>query len=185
MKSIFNKKSKKGAIELSMTTVVIIVLAMTMLILGLTLVKTIFTGAKYNVETINEKVKGEINKLFVEEEQRSAIYLASASAKIKQGESYGIAFAIKNVEDEGMFSYDVKKISDNCKIDDPMKWFLLAPSGSKIPIAAGSVYTDRILLKPSPTAELCTAKFRIEISKDGRIYDTPLFIVEIKGKGII
>ena len=37
---------KKGAIELSMTTIVILVLAMSMLILGLVLIKAIFTGAK-------------------------------------------------------------------------------------------------------------------------------------------
>ena len=115
MRSILD--NKKGAIELSMTTVVVIVLAMTMLILGLTLVRTIFTGAKYNVETINEKVKGEINKLFVEEEQRSAVYLASSTAEVKQGDSFGILFAIKNVDKEGSFTYTVKKTSSNCSMN--------------------------------------------------------------------
>ena len=43
---------KKGAMELSMGTIVILVLAMSMLILGLVLIRTIFMGAKYNVQTI-------------------------------------------------------------------------------------------------------------------------------------
>ena len=62
-------KKKKGAIELSMGTIVILVLAMTMLIMGLVLIKTIFSGAKYNVEQINQKVEGEIGKLFSEDKQ--------------------------------------------------------------------------------------------------------------------
>ncbi|MEK6953289.1 MAG: hypothetical protein AABX29_09845, partial [Nanoarchaeota archaeon] len=48
-------KNKKAALELSIGTIVILVLAMSMLILGLILIRTIFTGAKYNVETMNKK----------------------------------------------------------------------------------------------------------------------------------
>lgn len=177
--------SKRGAIELSMTTVVIIVLAMTMLILGLTLIRTIFTGAKYNVENINEKVKGEINKLFVEEEQRSAVYLPSNTAKVKQGESFGVAFAIKNVGAQGSFSYNAKLIQKNCLRDDPMKWFVLPPTATGIQVSDGGVFHDRLSLKPATTSELCTAKFIVEIKKDNAVYDTPYFIIETQGKGII
>src|SRR3990167_4325944 len=53
--------NKKAALELSIGTIVILVLAMSMLILGLVLVRTIFTGAKYNVETMNDKVRDQIN----------------------------------------------------------------------------------------------------------------------------
>ena len=105
-------RQKKGAFELSMTTVVIIVLAMVMLVLGLTLVKTIFGGAIYNVETINEKVRGEINKLFVTGEQKIVVYLANQQATIKQGEDFGVAFGIKNIERglagvDNRFTYEV------------------------------------------------------------------------------
>ena len=59
--------NKKGAIELSMTTVVVIVLAMSMLILGLVLIRSIFKGATESVNILNDKVKGEITNLFSEE----------------------------------------------------------------------------------------------------------------------
>lgn len=176
---------KKGAFELSMTTVVVIVLAMLMLILGLTLIRTIFTGAKYNVEQINEKVRDQINKLFVENEQRSAIYLAGSTAKAEQGESYNIAFAIRNIGATGVFSYNTKLISKSCVRDDPLKWFILPPSGFGITIADGQTYHDLLSLRPDTTAELCTAKLLIEIQKDGAAYDSPFFIIEIKAKGIL
>ena len=46
-------KSKKGAIEMSIGTIVIIVLAITMLILAMVLVRNIFEGSQENNETIN------------------------------------------------------------------------------------------------------------------------------------
>lgn len=87
------KIQKKAAIELSIGTVVIIVLAMTMLILGLVLVRSIFTGATESVTTLNEKVKGEITGLFAEEGTKIGIRLGSDKlAKIEQGtQDFGIA----------------------------------------------------------------------------------------------
>ena len=60
---------KKGAIELSMTTVVVIVLAMTMLALGLTLVRTLFQGAIYTAQSLSENTQKEIDKIFSQEDK--------------------------------------------------------------------------------------------------------------------
>lgn len=65
MKSILYKR--KAAIELSMTTVVVIVLAMTMLALGLTLVRTLFKGAIFTAQSLTENTQKEIDKIFSEE----------------------------------------------------------------------------------------------------------------------
>ncbi len=70
----FIMRGKVGAIEMSVGTIVIIVLAMSMLILGMILIQNIFSGASDNVLQMNDKVKGEINKLFVED-KRTVIYL--------------------------------------------------------------------------------------------------------------
>ena len=88
---------KKGAIEMSIGTIVIIVLAMSMLILGMILVKNIFSGASENVLQMNDKVKDQINKLFVED-KRTVVYLPNQIAKIQQNEDWGVAFGIKNLE---------------------------------------------------------------------------------------
>ncbi|MBU0760898.1 MAG: hypothetical protein KJ858_04355, partial [Nanoarchaeota archaeon] len=86
------KTNKKAAIELSIGTIVIIVIAMTMLIMGIVLVRNIFAGATDSVDTLNQKVKGEITSLFAEEDTKVAIRLgADKTAKIKQGERTGIA----------------------------------------------------------------------------------------------
>ena len=184
MRSIL--KSRKGAIELSMTTVVVIVLAMTMLILGLTLVRTIFSSATNAVKLTDAQVQDQIKKLFVEDQQRSAIYLTDQKATVQQGQDYSIAFGIRNVGNEGSFTYDTKVVSTNCVKDNPLSWFALPPSSSSgIPIAGGSVFANRLALKPSATAELCLAQFRVEIKENGAVYDTPTFFVQTTGSGFL
>lgn len=55
---------KRGAMEMSVGTIVVIVLALTMLILGLVLVRTIMCGAVGLTADLNSRVKGEVSKLF-------------------------------------------------------------------------------------------------------------------------
>jgi len=55
---------KTAAMELSIGTIVIIVIAITMLIMGIVFVRTIMCGALGLTGDINNKVKGEINSLF-------------------------------------------------------------------------------------------------------------------------
>lgn len=61
MKSI---KEKRAAIELSMTTIVIVVLSLTLLIMGFVLIRNIMCSAVGLTKDINKGIKEEINKLF-------------------------------------------------------------------------------------------------------------------------
>ena len=60
-------KTKKGAMELSIGTIVIIVLAMSMLIFGMILLRTIFEGAIGVAEMSDEQIMAEVGKLFGED----------------------------------------------------------------------------------------------------------------------
>ena len=56
--------SKTGAMELSISTIVIIVIALTMLILGIVLVRSIMCGAIQLTSETSNAAKKEVNKLF-------------------------------------------------------------------------------------------------------------------------
>ena len=56
--------TKKSAMEMSIGTIVIVVIAVTMLILGLVLVRTIMCSAVQLTEDVNQNVKNEIKNLF-------------------------------------------------------------------------------------------------------------------------
>lgn len=91
---------KKGAIELSISTIVIIVLAMTMLILGLVLVQKIWSTSTDSVDTLNDKIQNQISQLFTETGADVMVKLgAEQTAKIKAGtENFGIAIGSRTLD---------------------------------------------------------------------------------------
>lgn len=182
------KQTSRGALELSIGTIVILVLAMSMLILGLVLVRTIFTGAKYNVETMNKKVEAEINKLFVED-QRAVIYLPNRIAEVKQGEQFGLGFGIQNAIATQKFRWQVEIADDNvrkkCGVTDRQaeEWITTGSSGS-VDVASGQKYYDVIRFYIPEAAvndvSTCIIRYRLVIKQeDGNPYTTESFDVDV------
>lgn len=197
---MINKLNNKGAIELSIGTIVIIVLAMSMLILGLVLIRGIFQGSTDNVSELNDKVKEEIRKLFQEEAQKTTLRLTEETAKVKQGSEFGFAFGIKNTiggtPDQQVFQYyvdipqetaiDLKK---NCGVSiDTAKSWISFGKGFNIVLNPGEIYFDRILLNVPTNAPLCTVKYNIiiehKISTGWERYAYPYFFVKIQSPGL-
>lgn len=175
---------KKAALELSMGTIVILVLAMSMLILGLVLIRTIFGGAKYNVEQMNQKVEDEIGKLFVED-KKIVVYLADNKADIGQGEDWGVAFGvrnqIRNIEEGSKFMYEVSMAESSCKLKETnaLSWIKLGKEGS-ITLGPGQNKVWLIRFEIPETAPLCMVRYNIEIKADGQFYVSEDFDVAIK-----
>ncbi|NCN98659.1 hypothetical protein COU62_01695 [Candidatus Pacearchaeota archaeon CG10_big_fil_rev_8_21_14_0_10_35_219] len=88
---------KKGAFELSIGTVVVIVIAMALLIMGLVLVRNIFTGATESVDRIDDGIKEEIQGVFSTERDDVIVKLGeSRTAKVKaNGERFGIVLGAR------------------------------------------------------------------------------------------
>ena len=174
--------SKKGAIELSMTTVVVIVLAMTMLILGLILIRNIFQGATSNVKSINDKVREQRNSLFLENnDQKIVVYLPDGLASVKQGDTFAVEFAVRNIDAVARkFDYTVTaEAGGNCPAStNPQNWIILGQKGTK-DVQSGDVINEKIRLQPALSTPLCTARFKISV-KD---YADESFDVKIEPKG--
>ncbi len=187
--------SKKGAIELSISTIVIIVLAMSMLILGVILLRSIFTGATDSVDELSAGVKGEIRSLFQKEDQRAIIRLTQSTAKMKQGEEFGVAFGIKNINtgttDATTFNYRVElddpDITRKCGVTEQqaLDWVRLGSGALTVP--PGQVESDIIFFNVPQDAPLCTTKYKIKIWEQGgspqNPYANPFFIVKIEAGG--
>ncbi len=182
------KRGNRAALELSIGTIVIIVIAMTMLILGIILVKNIFSGAQYNVLNINNKIRDEIGKLFVEG-KKTVIYLPNSLAEIKVNDDWGVAFAIKNVGQsttgsENQFHYEVK-LSDNqaeqkCKISEAaINDWIQTGKEDTVMISPGGTYYGIARIYISEGTELCTVRFHLDVEKDGQAYYTDFFDVKV------
>ncbi len=181
---------KKAALELSVGTIVVLVIAMSMLILGLVLVRNIFTGSIYNVKVLNDKVRNEINKLFQEEEGRkSVVYLAENKAEIKQGTDWGIAFSFKNLETgtqtEDTFSYEITmgQISEDCRglsKQEAERWIKSRRTASNLRVPPGDSYLTIARFEIPDNAPLCIVPFDIKIMKGSSIYASDFFDIVIK-----
>ena len=101
---------KKGAIELSIGTIVIVVLAMSMLILGLVLIKGIFSGATSIADMSTEQVKNQVAQIFGEN-KKLVVYPDSKKVEIEQGNVDGFGIGIKNLvegsAEDMKFSYEI------------------------------------------------------------------------------
>lgn len=190
--------NKKAAIELSIGTIVVIVIAMSMLILGLVLVRNIFQGSTDNIRELNDKVKDQIKGLFQSEDERAVIKLTEDTATMKQGSEFGVAFGIRNTESgtvgSSTFHYKLKLddpyIAETCGVSAPkaLKWSQFGEGDMAIP--AGKIEFNRILFTIPEDAPLCATKFRIIIYRPskGESFDSPyadpFFFVKITSKSL-
>lgn len=91
------KADKRGGFELSVTTLVIIVIAVVLLILGLTLIRNIFKGATESATILNRQVREHIRSMFEQEGRSVAFYQRKVVVKAGS-ESFSIPVGIKNSE---------------------------------------------------------------------------------------
>lgn len=184
-----NLRNKKGAFEMSITTVVIIVIAMTFLILGLILVRNIFSGATDATDLINENVKSQINQLFNDQDTKSVIYLADNSALVEKGETYNVGLGIRNVGRGGSgsseFSYEIKavEVESGCDItlDEADSFIISGRTGGPWEILAGDDPLERVAkVRVADDAPLCVVTYDLIVKENGETYDVNFFILEIE-----
>ena len=178
---------KKAQMQMSVGTIVTIVLLMTVLILGLVLVRTIFSGAVENINSIDQAVKNEINKLFSEDDSRKiVIYPSTRIITIQKGNQdfLGFAFSIRNLETtEGEFTYNVfvndPNIRQKCNINvqEAESWIKAGKSG-KVTIAPGNLMLDpefvRFLIPDN--APPCLIRYGVNVEKDNQQYGNTVSI---------
>ena len=168
--------NKKAAMEMSVGTIVTIVLLMTVLILGLVLVRTIFSGAIENIEGIDQAVKSEIEKLFSENENKKIIvYPPTREITIKKGEdSRGFGLSIRNIGEEDKFSYDItaQEVSCNMRLPEAENLISLNRQRNNIIIPAGSFMENPIFVKFNipETTPPCQISYTVNIKKGTQAY---------------
>ncbi|MEK6885691.1 MAG: hypothetical protein AABX17_01880 [Nanoarchaeota archaeon] len=92
-------ENKKAAFEMSMSTIIIIVLSVSFLILGLVLIRNIYQVADGSITTINDKLSSELQKIFTDETQNLVIYSGTNNlVKIRAGTSnFGVLVAAQTL----------------------------------------------------------------------------------------
>ncbi len=181
----FFPKDRKAAMEMSVGTIVTIVLLMSVLILGIFLVQKIFSSSTNAIDTIDNEVQNQINQLFKDDNAKTAIYPPSNDINVKKGEDpKGFAFSVRNngVE-EAEFSYtleaaDISKCGSTMT-EEKANSYLLA--GDKtFNIGPGDMRNKLVRFDVPEDAPPCTIVYQLEIQKAGVSYDGADIFVTIK-----
>ena len=172
--------NKRGEIELSVGTIVIIVLAMSMLILGLVLIRQIFSGATDSVRQIDTGVKAEINKLFSQNQDKKLIlYPDSKIIKLeKNSQDSGFAVAIRNIDITGHM-FTVKTVAEGNAPACGSGGHPMLGTSPTVSIIVGDVITtgrmepSNIMINSIPvrfsvsdSAPACTFRVKVLVDKD-------------------
>ncbi|MEX2017281.1 MAG: hypothetical protein WD876_02310 [Candidatus Pacearchaeota archaeon] len=171
--SIF-PRSRKAAIEMSMTTFVTIVLVVIVMVLAIFFIQRIFDSGKTAIDGIDAKIQSEINKLFAGGGKKIVVYPTEREIKIPQGDSGGFGFSIENQDPtRGVFSYTVKasEISSECRSQMTLiqadNLIELGASESGIDLGSGQELEQAIFVKFAvpETAPLCLIRYRVDVGK--------------------
>jgi hypothetical protein len=181
-------KSKRGAMEMSVGTIVTIVLLVSVLILGIFLIQNIFSSAKGAIDLTDQQLRSEINKLF-SEDKKLVIYPGTRLVEIEQEDTDGVGLGVKNlirgIEGSQTFSYEVIATDTaDCGIskEQAESWIVTGKAEQGIPIAVGDLAVLRVTFRIPTGAPLCTARFRANIYQDQTAYATDAFDVTIQAK---
>ncbi len=170
-------KNKKGAMEMSMGTIVTIVLLMSVLVLGIFFVQKIFVVGEDAVELIDDQLQNEIAKLFSEKGKSLMIYPDKAEIRIKAGgDPKGFAFLINNKEIESrdyqytVFAQPNFDFAEKCgstMTQQKADSYLQLASGT-ISLGPGRTMdrAELVRFKIPETAPPCSIPYRLEIDDE-------------------
>ena len=145
---------KRAALEMSISTIVIVVISVTMLIMGLILVRTIMCGALVTSVDLTQKMKVQINKLFQDTGNDVAMLKGPQNTiKIQPGDSSSIWFAFRpTVQTDYNYRFEVfladkyKKAPYSLRQSDIQGWFTTPLSGREVVGTLGK--EKNLILKP-------------------------------------
>jgi len=175
--------------EMSVGTIVTIVLLVSVLILGIFLVQKIFSSATGVVDLTDQQLKSEVNKLF-SEDKKVVIYPSTRLLEIKQEATDGIGIGIKNllegVSGSQTFSYEVKLIegTEKCGITEAqiLNWITVGSKEADIPIPVGELISRKVMFTIPTGSPLCTVRFRVDVSTGTTAYWSEFFDVKVRAK---
>jgi hypothetical protein len=180
LRRIEKRQSKKAAMEMSVGTIVTIVLLVTVLVLGLVLTRTIFTGGVKAVDQINDKVTSEIDNLFITDE-KTKLSFSPNDRKIKlEQDSLGLGFAfnVRNNDNEAKrFRYTVAvdpafEIRDKCSINarEADQWPDITSGSLELGVRERLEEPELILFTIPENAPQCTIPYIVRVTSDGEFY---------------
>ena len=117
-------RSRKGSLQLSINAIVVLILAITLLGLGLNFVRTMFMESSKNFEVTNQKLRTQIKEQI--EQNNDLLFLKRKDLEIKSGSPDTLYFGISNTDQNRprcfypqFYCQNARGDYDNCNLMHP------------------------------------------------------------------
>ena len=176
--------NKKASLEISIQAIVIVVLAMTLLGLGLTFIRKQFSGLSTIQEEISEQVKQKILDDLIENDKK--LSFSRTEIEIDKGKSQVLTIGIRNKKDSEL-NYRMRFIGISDPDGNPPldieNWFQYAKNQVyKLPPAESSVRNVRLTIPSTiPKSGSYFLNFEIIDDSTNEIYDSKDFFIVVRG----
>ncbi len=184
-----HNSEKKAAMEMSMGTIVTIVLLMSVLVLGLVLVRSIFRVGINVVDATDDQLKDQMKELF-DAQTKVVVYPGTDEIKMKRGETSGIAIGVRNKltgaeATTAKFTYEVvvndRDLKKNCGITETeVEDWIRGGSGTSDLPSGSDTEVQKVLFDIPESAPLCSFKMNANVKINGQNYDSENFFITIK-----
>jgi len=164
---------KRGAIQLSITTIIIIVLGIAILSLGLTWVYSIFTGVGDLTDDALTNARNQLNTLFGE--TTDTLVVSPSSLVIKQKEQKLLGIGIQNTITDGKkhnFRYKIGLVNKEGKnVNEVLSWISRGAgsqilTGETITLNSGQKESVLIPIVIPRNAPIGTYRFSVTLTAD-------------------
>ena len=162
--------------EMSVGTIVTVVLLMAVLILGIFLVQKIFRSAHGAIDLTNQQLQDQIVEIFGKSEAPIAIYPPSKYLDISKGKIDAIGIGIKGPERGGTsqtYSYSIEaKGSDNernCGVGNSelSSYIKQGSSETGLDVGPGDIVSRKVRFEIPEDAPLCLVRYVITVTSSG------------------
>lgn len=175
---------KRGAIELSMSTIIVVILSLVLLSMGVFFVNKTMCAAIKGIDDFDKGWQGELEKIIGDQKK---VAIKESLNEVHKGVSYGVGFGIRNSGDDSeKFSYElsVVEIEDKCGFaeDKAMSFVSLGEKESSISIKSGEEYFGLIKFDIPKEVNNCQVKYRIKVMNNNEEHGQGDFFVDIKPK---
>mgnify|MGYP001571340142 CR=1 FL=1 len=144
---------KKGAIELSMNTIIIVVIGITVLTLGLRWIYDVFGGLSEQSDKIKTLSEEQITALFGASDK--AINIPTSIVRVQQGKEYNLRVMMRNIL-QASHTYTYKVIPEDGNMPaNSVRWY-----NKEIKLNSGQGFEDIITFNTKNYA-LGTYRFRV------------------------
>lgn len=170
--------------EMSVGTIVTIVLLMSVLVLGLVMVKNIFGGAKGAISMTTDQLNTQAAKLFSNSDQNVLITPNSAELTIKSGKTDAFGVSIrnnaKNVNSGTSFSYQVTPQQNSCGFTNNQTMSLISLGAEQtLAISISGIESSKVVFNIPDNTPKCDVSYRIKVMKGTELYGDPQIILHL------